>query len=149
VAQNGNPNAFQFAKPRIDDLNFSFSGLKTSILYTLQKEVARNADFVADHLHDICASVQRTIVDILLEKVERAVQNTGVESISLAGGVSANSELRHRFEQLGERLGVKTHIPKFEYCTDNGAMIGIAGYYKYVKSEFSSIELPAQARYKL
>jgi N6-L-threonylcarbamoyladenine synthase len=84
-----------------------------------------------------------------LDKVERAIEQTGVGSISLAGGVSANRELRQRFEKLGERLSVKTHIPKFEYCTDNGAMIGIAGYYKYLKNDFSGIEMPAQARYKL
>ena len=149
MAQTGDPNSFQFSKPKIDGLDFSFSGLKTSILYTLQKEVAKNSNFVSENLQDICASVQRTIVDILLDKVERAIQQTGVASISLAGGVSANRELRQRFEKLGERLNVKTHIPKFEYCTDNGAMIGIAGYYKYLKNDFSSIEMPAQARYKL
>ena len=149
LAQNGDAQSFQFAKPRIEGLDFSFSGLKTSILYTLQKEVANRPNFVAEHLADICASAQRTIVDILLDKVEKAVNQTGVKSISIAGGVSANRELRERFEQLGQRLKVKTHIPKFEYCTDNGAMIGIAGYYKYLKNDFSGIELPAQARFKL
>lgn len=149
LAKNGDSDFIQFSKPRIDQLDFSFSGLKTSILYTLQKEVARNPNYIAEHLEDICASVQKTIIDILLDKVQKAVSETGVQSISLAGGVSANSELRKRFEELGTRLNVKTHIPKFEYCTDNGAMIGIAGYYKYLKGEFSGIELPAQARFKL
>jgi len=149
LAKNGDSNFIQFSKPRIDQLDFSFSGLKTSILYTLQKEVAKNPNYVAEHLEDICASVQKTIIDILLDRVQKAVSETGVQSISLAGGVSANSELRKRFEEMGTRLNVKTHIPKFEYCTDNGAMIGIAGYYKYLKGEFSGIDLPAQARFKL
>ncbi len=148
-AQAGNAQAFHFAEPQIPGFDFSFSGLKTSVLYFLQKEQKKNPDFVAQNLNDLCASIQRTIIDILLKKLEKAAQQLGVGEIALAGGVSANSELRDRFTQLGEKNHWKTHIPKFEYCTDNAAMIAIVAHYKYLKVQFAGQNTEPQARYHL
>jgi N6-L-threonylcarbamoyladenine synthase len=138
-AKLGNPNAYAFSIPQIQDYNYSFSGLKTGILYFLQKEVAKDADFIAKNLNDICASIQATIVKILLLKLKKAIVNTNVKHIALAGGVSANSGLRDAFEALAKTKNVSAHIPPFEYCTDNAAMIGITGYLKYLNKDFSNI----------
>jgi N6-L-threonylcarbamoyladenine synthase len=140
---------FDFPEPRIPGLDFSFSGLKTSILYFLQKQVAENPNFIAENLHDICASVQARIVSILIHKLSKAAQETGIREVALAGGVSANSVLREALVQEGIKKGWNTYIPKFEYCTDNAAMIGITGYYKYLRGEFVGQEVSPVARWEI
>jgi N6-L-threonylcarbamoyladenine synthase len=140
---------FDFPEPRIPGLDFSFSGLKTSILYFLKKQVAENPDFIAQNLHDICASVQTRIVSILIHKLSKAAQETGIREVALAGGVSANSALREALLQEGLKKGWNTYIPKFEYCTDNAAMIGITGYYKYLRGEFVGQEVSPVARWEI
>lgn len=145
-AKNGNPNKFKFNKPHIPDLDFSFSGLKTSILYFLRDEMASDSLFIERNKADLCASIQKTIVDILLDKIIKASKQTGITQIALAGGVSANSELRSRLELEGKKRNWKTFIPKFEYCTDNAAMIAINGHFKYKAGQFSEIDNPSQAR---
>lgn len=142
-AKLGNPLAFKFAEPQIAELDFSFSGLKTSILYFLQKQTP---EFVENNLNDICASIQYTIITILLKKVKKAVQQTGVKQICIAGGVSANSGLRTALQEMGKKHGWKTFIPKFEYCTDNAAMIAITAYYKYQTNEFCELNVNPSAR---
>ena len=148
-AQQGNPLAFNFPKPKVDGLNFSFSGLKTSILYFLQRETKNNPDFVSQNLDDICASVQHTILDILMDKLKMATEKTGVTQIAIGGGVAANSGIRKRLREAEEQLGWKTFIPKFEYCTDNAAMIGIVGYLKYLEGQFSNQDVAAKARFSI
>ena len=148
-AKEGNANRFTFAEPQIQGLDFSFSGLKTSIMYFLQAETRKDSNFITANLYDLCASIQKTIIDILLKKMETAAKSTGVKEIALAGGVSANSELRKRFEALGTKNGWKTYIPKFEYCTDNAAMIAIAGHYKYLNGEFADQSTEPLARYHI
>jgi N6-L-threonylcarbamoyladenine synthase len=145
-AAEGNPNRFTFPEPKIPGLNFSFSGLKTSILYFLQTHVAADPSFVESNLPDICASIQSRIVSILLNKLKRAASETGVRDLCIAGGVSANRGLRKAFEQMGEREGWNVFIPPFEYCTDNAAMIAITGYHKYLKGEFAPMSASASAR---
>ena len=142
-AKLGNPLQYKFAEPKIPDLNFSFSGLKTSVLYFLQKQ---NADFIESNLNDLCASVQHTICNILIKKMKKAIVQTGIKQICLAGGVSANSGLRNVFENLGKEMNCKTFIPSFEYCTDNAAMIAITGYYKYLANEFVDLSVSPSAR---
>lgn len=142
-AKEGNPQAFKFAEPQIPELNFSFSGLKTSVLYFLQKQ---EPGFIEQHLADLCASIQYTIINILLKKVKKAIQQTGVRNICIAGGVSANSGLRKALQEAGTRHGWKTYIPPFEYCTDNAAMIAITAYYKYLANEFSTLDVGPSAR---
>lgn len=142
-AQTGNPLAFKFAEPNIPDLNFSFSGLKTSVLYFLQKQ---EQGFIENNINDICASVQHTIVQILMKKLKKAVQQTGIHEVCLAGGVSANSGLRNAFTEAGKKYGWKTYIPKFEYCTDNAAMIAITGYYKFLENQFADLSISPSAR---
>src|SRR3970040_320638 len=137
-ARLGNPNAFEFSKPKMADLNFSFSGLKTGILYFIQKKVKENPNFIEENLNDICASIQRTIVEILFDKLEKAVELTGIKHIAIAGGVSANSEIRETLKATEEKFGWKTYIPKFEYTTDNAGMIAIVGYLKYLENDFSN-----------
>ena len=148
-AQLGNPTAFSFTKPRVDGLNFSFSGLKTAILYFIQRETKKNPDFISENLNDICASIQHTIIEILMDKLKKAVKQTGVKRIAIGGGVSANSGIRAALKNAETRYGWQTYIPKFEYCTDNAAMIGIVGYLKYKKEHFSDQSITAQARYRL
>lgn len=148
-AKEGNPKAFQFTKPQTEGLNFSFSGLKTGILYFVQKNTALNPKFIAENLADICASVQHTIVEILMRKVQKAVKQTGIKQIAIGGGVSANSGIRTALLALGEKYGWQTYIPKFEYCTDNAAMIGIVGYYKYLENHFTDQQIAAKARLKI
>jgi N6-L-threonylcarbamoyladenine synthase len=147
-AKLGNQNRFSFTHPKVDGFNFSFSGLKTSVLYFLQKEQKTNPNFVEENLNDICASVQKTIVDILLINVRKALKNENLNQIAIAGGVSANSELRNRLLALQDE-NYEVFIPKFEYCTDNAAMIAITGYHKYLKGEFSSQEITPNARMKI
>ena len=146
-AGDGNPLAFEFPIPKVADLNFSFSGLKSSILYFIQKETAKNPDFIATHKADICASIQHTIVEILMRKVKKAVTQTGVREIAIGGGVSANSGIRTALTNAAKKHGWTTHIPKFEYCTDNAAMIGIVGYLKYLNQDFTHQKVAAKARY--
>lgn len=145
-AQQGNPLAFFFPKPVIEGLNFSFSGLKTSILYFIQKKIKENPNFVEENMADICASVQHTIVQILMDKLKKAVEQTNITQIAIGGGVSANSGIRNAILNQ-QQFGWKTFIPRFEYCTDNAAMIGIAGYFKFLKNEFSEMSVTAQARF--
>lgn len=135
-AKSGNPLAFKFPEPQIKGLDFSFSGLKTSILYFIRKQEKENPDFISEHLDDICASVQYSIVYILLNKLKKAAQQYGIKEIAIAGGVSANSGLRGGLEKTALDLGWNVYIPAFEYCTDNAAMIAIAGYQKYLNADF-------------
>jgi N6-L-threonylcarbamoyladenine synthase len=143
LAQLGNPKAFEFAKPQVPDLNFSFSGLKTSVLYFLAKQTP---EFIAENLNDLCASVQFTIVDILLKKLKKAIQETGIHQICIAGGVSANSGLRKGIQELGQKTHSAVYLPNFEYCTDNAAMIAIAAHFKYLSGSFESLSVTASAR---
>jgi N6-L-threonylcarbamoyladenine synthase len=145
-ARKGNPDRFKFPEPQISGLNFSFSGLKTSILYFLQENIARDPGFIEKNLSDICASVQKRIVSILLNKLKKASLETGIKNICIAGGVSANSFLRESFRQMGNQYHWKAFIPKFEYCTDNAAMIAITGYYKYLAGDFAPLSSSASAR---
>lgn len=148
-AQLGNPNAFQFTKPNLPDFEYSFSGLKTNVLQFLQKNTSINKDFIKDNLNDICASLQKTIIDILFDKLILAAQHYNIQEIAIAGGVSANSGLRKRLEEEGIKNQWKTHIPKFEYCTDNAAMIAIAGRYQYLAGNFADQRTTANARLKI
>jgi N6-L-threonylcarbamoyladenine synthase len=143
LAQQGNPLAFEFAKPTVPDLNYSFSGLKTSVLYFLQKQAP---DFIENNKADLCASVQYTIVTILLKKLKKAMQTTGIKEICIAGGVSANSGLRKGIQALGDKMQAKVYLPQFQYCTDNAAMIAIAAHYKYLAGAFDSLDTTASAR---
>src|SRR5690606_1135064 len=145
-AQEGNPEAFRLPEPQIPGLNFSFSGLKTAILYMVQGKEAENPNFLQENMADVCASVQSRIVSILLNKVEKAVKQSGVKDVAIAGGVSANSGLRQGLLELGEKHNWNVFIPKFEYCTDNAAMIAIAGYHKYLKGEFVAQDIAPLAR---
>ena len=135
-AKAGNPLAYKFGEPQIKDLNYSFSGFKTSILYFIRNQEKENPNFVSEHLNDICASVQHSIVHILLNKLKKAAKQYGIKEIAIAGGVSANSGLRAGLTALAEELNWNVYIPAFEYCTDNAAMIAIAGYYKYLNKDF-------------
>lgn len=143
LARQGNPHAYQFAEPQIPDLNYSFSGLKTSFLYNLRDWVKDDPDFVEHHKEDIAASLEFTVVDILMKKLRKAVKQTGVRHVAVAGGVSANNGLRNAFYDHAKRFGWTVYIPKFSYTTDNAAMIGIVGYYKYLAGEFCTISAPA------
>jgi len=135
-AADGNPAAYSFPLPEMPGLDFSFSGIKTSFMYFLQKQVRENPDFVSQNITDICASIQFTLINILLKKLKKASKETGIREIAIAGGVSANSGLRKSLLELGEKLGWKVYIPAFEYCTDNAAMIAIAAHYKFLENDF-------------
>ncbi|MBK9254346.1 MAG: tRNA (adenosine(37)-N6)-threonylcarbamoyltransferase complex transferase subunit TsaD [Saprospiraceae bacterium] len=139
-------SVYRFPEPKVAGLNFSFSGLKTSILHFLQREVSLNPDFISQNVHDVCASVQESIVNILLKKIILATKQTGIREIAIAGGVSANSGLRKTFTAAALQFGWKLYIPSVQYCTDNAAMIGVAGYYKYLNGEFSSQSASPAAR---
>jgi N6-L-threonylcarbamoyladenine synthase len=143
LARQGNPKAFHFAEPSIPGLDYSFSGLKTSFLYSLQKWVQDDPDFVEKHKADIAASLEWTIVDVLMKKLKKAVKETGIRHVAVAGGVSANNGLRNAFHDAARRYGWTIYIPKFSYTTDNAAMIGIVGYYKYLDKDFCPIDAPA------
>jgi N6-L-threonylcarbamoyladenine synthase len=146
-AKEGNPNAFHFPEPNIPELNFSFSGLKTSFLYFLRDNLKINSEFIEQNKNDLCASIQSTIVSILIKKLSKAAKQTGIKSIAIAGGVSANSGLRESLQQTGINNDWKIFIPKFEYSTDNAAMIAIVGYYKYLKNDFANLEATPYARH--
>ena len=148
-AQLGNPTAFAFTKPKVTGLDFSFSGLKTAILYFIQKKVAEDATFIDKNLNDICASIQHTIIAILMDKLKLAVKETGIKSIAIGGGVSANSGIRNTLKEAELKYGWKTYIPKFEYTTDNAAMIGIVGYQKYLIHDFESATVVSKSRIQL
>jgi len=145
-ARLGNPDAYKFPEPQIPGLDFSFSGLKTSIMYFIRDNVKLNPDFLQENMANICASVEKRVVTILLNKLKKAAIQYNIKDIALAGGVSANTGLRQGLKQLGEEMGWNTFIPKFEYCTDNAAMIAIAGYYKYLKGEFVGQDIAPLAR---
>ena len=145
-AQLGNPKAFAFTKPKVSGLDFSFSGLKTAILYFIQKKKIENPHFVDENLNDICASIQHTIIEILMDKIKIAVKETGITQIAIGGGVSANSGIRKTLKATETQYGWKTFIPKFEYTTDNAAMIGIVGYQKYLSQQFETSSVVSKAR---
>ena len=148
-AQLGNPKAYAFTKPRVDGLNFSFSGLKTAILYFIQKETKAHPNFIEQHLNDICASIQYTIIGILMDKIKLASKQTGIKHIAIGGGVSANSGIRAALKSGEQKFGWKAYIPKFEYTTDNAAMIGIVGYLKFLEGDFTDQNVMASARLKI
>ena len=148
-AQLGNPKAYPFTKPKVGDLDFSFSGLKTQILYFIQKQQKDNPNFIEENLNDICASIQYTIIEILMTKLKNAAKLTGIKDIAIAGGVSANSEIRKRLVLAQKHWGWTTYIPKFEYTTDNAAMIAITGYLKFLKNEYADVTVTAKARLKV
>ncbi|WP_410877599.1 tRNA (adenosine(37)-N6)-threonylcarbamoyltransferase complex transferase subunit TsaD [Myroides sp. DW712] len=145
-AKEGNPKAYPFTKPKVDGLNFSFSGLKTQFLYFIQKQVAENPNFIAENKADICASIQHTIIKILMDKLKLAVEMTGITQIAIGGGVSANSGIRTTLQEAEQKYKWKTYIPKFEYTTDNAAMIGIVGYYRFKESLFVDSSVVSKAR---
>ena len=146
LAKEGDPKAFRFAHPRVEGYGYSFSGLKTSFLYTLRDAVAADPDFIETHKADLCASLQGTIVEILLDKLIRASKETGIRDIAIAGGVSANSGLRNGVVEEGRRRGWRTFVPEFRFTTDNAAMIAVAGYYHYLHGDFSSRDVSPVAR---
>ncbi len=148
-AQKGNPLAFPFTKPRVDGLNFSFSGFKTAVLYFIQKKLAENPDFIKENLEDICASIQYTIINILIDKLKKATKGTGIKTIAMGGGVSANSGIRKALKEGEKTFGWVTHIPKFEFTTDNAAMIAIVGYLKYQKNDFTNQHIVAKPRFAI
>jgi N6-L-threonylcarbamoyladenine synthase len=147
LAKEGNPNAIKFPHPNIPDLDFSFSGLKTSILYFLRDRLKENPGFIEQHKPDLCASIQHTIIEILMHKLRKAAKQTGIKHVAIAGGVSANSGLRNAMLQERDASGWKVYIPKFEYSTDNAAMIAITGYFKFMKGDFASQRLAPFTRY--
>ncbi len=145
-AKLGDPNKYKFPEPQIPELNFSFSGLKTAILYFVRDNVRLNPDFLQENMNDICASVQYTIIKTLMNKLHKAAKDLGVKHIGIAGGVSANSGLRKTLTETGAEQGWQVYIPKFEYCTDNAAMIGITAYYKYLSDQFADMSVSPTAR---
>ncbi|HMQ42733.1 MAG TPA: tRNA (adenosine(37)-N6)-threonylcarbamoyltransferase complex transferase subunit TsaD [Mariniflexile sp.] len=148
-AKLGNPKAFNFTKPKVDGLNFSFSGLKTAILYFIQHETKANTHFIEENLNDICASIQHTIIGILIDKLKLASKQTGIKHIAIGGGVSANSGIRQALKNGEQKFGWTTYVPKFEFTTDNAAMIAIVGYLKYLEADFAEQHVAASARLKI
>jgi N6-L-threonylcarbamoyladenine synthase len=148
-AQQGDPRKFRFPDSNMPGLDFSFSGVKTAFLYFLRDEKKKNPHFIAENLHDICASLQHQLIYMLMSRLQRASLETGVREIAIAGGVSANSGLRAALQQKGKELGWNTYIPAFEYCTDNAAMIAMAAHFKYLKAEFSTFDVTPLARMPL
>ena len=146
LAKEGDPLAYHFATPQIPGNDYSFSGIKTSFLYFLRDRLAEDPDYIEKHKADLCASIQQCIVGFLVKKLEKAVKQSGVRQVAIAGGVSANSLLRSELQRLGERHHWRVLIPKFQFCTDNAAMVGIAGYFKYLNNELADIALPPYAR---
>ena len=146
LAKMGNPTKFNFNKPRIEGYDYSFSGLKTSFLYFLRDELKNDSDFIEKNKNDLCASLQKTIIDILMDKLYKASVDLGIYEVAVAGGVSANSALRSAFEEYSQKYGWKIHIPKFAYTTDNAAMVAISGYYKYLDKEFTTPDITPFAR---
>jgi len=148
LAKEGDSNALAFARPNLPNYDFSFSGLKTSFLYTLQAKVAQDETYVQNRLADICASYQKALIDALMLKVKKAVKDTGIQRVAIAGGVSANSELRNTLKRWGHDKGISIFVPPFEYTTDNAAMIGIAGYFNYLAGERTPLSTGAKAKIK-
>ena len=146
LAKMGNPNKFNFNKPRIDGYDYSFSGLKTSFLYFLRDELKNDSDFIENNKNDLCASLQKTIIEVLMDKLYKASEDLKIKEIAVAGGVSANSALRSAFEEYSQKYGWKIHIPKFAYTTDNAAMVAISGYFKYLDKEFATPDIAPFAR---
>ena len=149
LAKLGNPKAFPFTKPRVDGLNFSFSGFKTAVLYFIQKQVKLNPNFIAENLNDICASIQYTIIGILTDKLKKAVKLTDIKHIAIGGGVSANSGIRQALKDAETKHGWTTYVPKFEFTTDNAAMIAIVGYLKFLDGDFAEQNVMANSRLKI
>jgi len=149
LARQGNPDAFQFAKPTIPGYNYSFSGLKTSFLYNLRDWLQEDPDFIEHHKEDLAASLEKTIVDILMNKLRRAAKDLKIKHVAVAGGVSANTGLREAFREHARRYGWTIYIPKFSYTTDNAAMIAITGYFKYLDKEFCPMDAPAYSRVEI
>ena len=149
LARQGNPDAFQFAKPAIPGYNYSFSGLKTSFLYNLRDWLQEDPDFIEHHKEDLAASLEKTIVDILMNKLRRAAKDLRIKHVAVAGGVSANTGLRESFREHARRYGWTIYIPKFSYTTDNAAMIAITGYFKYLDKEFCPMDAPAYSRVEI
>ncbi|MDP4224932.1 MAG: tRNA (adenosine(37)-N6)-threonylcarbamoyltransferase complex transferase subunit TsaD [Bacteroidota bacterium] len=145
-AKLGNKDAFEFAKPRISGLDFSFSGLKTSFLYFLRDKVKENPNFISENMNDLCASIQRIIVEVLVDKLIKASRQTGVKEIAIGGGVAANSGLRNTLTEVAAKRKWKLYLPEFKFTTDNAAMIAITGYYKYQKKEFATLDISPMAR---
>ena len=148
-AKLGNPKAFKFTKPKVEGLNFSFSGLKTAVLYFIQREVKKNENFISENLNDICASIQYTIIEILMDKIKLASKQSGISHIAIGGGVSANSGIRQALKEGENKFGWTSYIPKFQYTTDNAAMIGIVGYLKYLENDYAEQKVVAKARLKI
>lgn len=146
LARQGNAKAYTFSKPHIPGYNYSFSGLKTSFLYSLREWLKDDPDFIEHHKEDLAASLEKTIVDILMDKLRKVVKDTGINEVAVAGGVSANNGLRNAYRGHAEKYGWKIYIPKFGYTTDNAAMIAITGYYKFLDKDFCSIDQPAYSR---
>ena len=146
-AEKGNANAFKFPVPKVPNLDYSFSGLKTSFLYLIRDGINDDPSFIEKHQADLCASFQQSVISVLLEKLQLASEQTGIKEIAIAGGVSANSGLRNTIQKTGNKTGWKIHIPKMAYCTDNAAMIAITGYYKFLKKEFAPVYTIPLARY--
>lgn len=149
LAKNGDENSFKFNKPRLENYDYSFSGIKTSVLYFIQKELKKNPDFIKENLENLCASVQKSIVEILMEKLEKAAKDFEIKDVAIAGGVSANSGLREAMKKNEEKLGWNIYIPKFEYTTDNAAMIAMVAQLKYERGEFAELSISATSRYEL
>ena len=139
MAKNGDPKAFEFAKPHIDGYNYSFSGLKTSFLYLIRDQLKLDPDFIEKRRCDLCASIQRTVIEVLMQKLKKAVDDTGIRCVAVAGGVSANSGLRQAFADYAAKYGWEIFVPKISFTTDNAAMIAITGYFKYLDGEFDDI----------
>ncbi|WP_375239332.1 tRNA (adenosine(37)-N6)-threonylcarbamoyltransferase complex transferase subunit TsaD [Aurantibacter sp.] len=148
-AKLGNPKAYTFTKPKVDGLNFSFSGFKTAVLYFIQREVKNNPNFITENLNDICASIQYTIIGILIDKLKKASKQTNIKRIAIGGGVSANSGIREALKSGEQKFGWTTYVPKFEYTTDNAAMVGIVGYLKYLENDFAEHNVMVNSRLKL
>ena len=148
-AKEGNPKAFKFPVTRMPGLNYSFSGIKTAVLYFLRDQLQTNPEFITENLRDLCASIQYTLVEMLLIKLKEAVKQYGVTEIAIAGGVSANSGLRNTLAEQARRTGWNLYVPKFEYCTDNAAMIAMAAHYKYLQGEFVGLDVTPLAKMKL
>lgn len=149
LAQSGKPDKFSFSTPHVNDLNYSFSGIKTSFLYFIQNNIKTNADFIEENINDICASYQNHLIKVLLHNFEIAAKRHNVTDVAISGGVSANSELRKQLMTLGFKNNWSVFIPPFEYCTDNAAMIGITAYYKYLQQDFSRLDVVPQARFEI
>lgn len=149
LAKNGDENSFKFNKPRLENYDYSFSGIKTSVLYFIQKQVKENPDFIKENLEDLCASVQKAIVEILMNKLEKATKDLDINEVAIAGGVSANSKLRNAMQENEKKLGWNIYIPKFEYTTDNAAMIAMVAQLKYERGEFADLSISATSKYDM